>query len=167
MLLALLSIRRKQTLVHLNISPSCMVKSENQLMFAVNKHLKQSRPNCSLPPVIIPRYTVDADVCPYVCLEAYLEKTNNLRQNDTLLIAMIRPHRAVGTQTLARWIKAVLQVGPDLAGICRGPRAYRGLALYCATPITPRTPHFSIKPRSSLSASQIWGPRANVGTSHI
>ena len=52
-------------------------------------------------------------------------------------------------------------------GICRGPRAYRGLALYCATPITPRTRPFSIKTPSFLNASQIWGRRANVGTSHI
>ena len=93
-----------------------MVKSEHQFVFAVNKHLKQSRPNYSLPPVIIPRYTVDADVCPYVCLEAYLEKTNNLRQNDTLLIAMIKPHCPVGTPTLTRWIKAVLQgAGIDIS----------------------------------------------------
>ena len=43
-----------------------------------------------------------------MCLEEYLERTKNLRQTENLLIATIRPHRSVGTQTLGRWIKAVL-----------------------------------------------------------
>ena len=99
MLLALVSIQQKQTLVHLNINNNCMVKSENQFVFA-DKHMKQSRPNYLIPPILVPRYTVNSDVCPYVCLEEYLEKTKNLRQTKNLLIATIRPHRSVGTQTL-------------------------------------------------------------------
>ena len=101
MLLALIvSIQRKQTLVHLNIHNNCMVRSENQFVFAVDKYMKQSKPNYSIPPILVPRYTVDSDVCPYVCLKEYFERTKNLRQTENLLIATIRPHRSVGTQTL-------------------------------------------------------------------
>ena len=69
-------------------------------MFIVNGHVKQSRPNYLIPPILIPIYTIDPDVCPYVCLEDYLKRTKNLHQNGTLLIATIKAHRPVGTQTL-------------------------------------------------------------------
>ena len=93
-----------------------MVKSDNQFVFIVDGHVKQSRPNYSIPPILIPRYSVDPDICPYVCLEDYLERTKNLRQNGTLLIATIKPHRPVGTQTLGRWIKTVLEgAGIDMS----------------------------------------------------
>ena len=59
----------------------------------------QSGPNYSEPLILIPIYTIDRDVCPYVCLEDYPERTKNLRQNRTLLIATIKSHCLVGTQT--------------------------------------------------------------------
>jgi integrase len=51
---------------------------------------------------------LNPDVSPYLCLEEYLEKTKHLRQSDNLLVATIKPHRAIGSQTLHRWIKIVL-----------------------------------------------------------
>ncbi|CAB4013782.1 Hypothetical predicted protein [Paramuricea clavata] len=107
MLLALVTIQRKQTLIHLNINNGCMIQSGVQFVFVLDKHIKQSRPNYSVPPVIVPRYTLDPDVCPYLCLEEYLEKTKHLRQSVNLLVAAIKPHCAIGSQTLARWIKIV------------------------------------------------------------
>ncbi|CAB4006638.1 Hypothetical predicted protein [Paramuricea clavata] len=108
MLLALVTIQRKQTLIHLNINNGCMIQSDVQFVFVLDKHIKQSRPNYSVPPVIVPRYNLDSDVFPYLCLEAYLEKTKHLRQSVNLLVATIKPHRAIGSQILARWIKIVL-----------------------------------------------------------
>ena len=71
----------------------------------------------------------------------------------------------------AKTVNNSMYAGPDLlrgrCGICRGPRAYRGLALYCATSIIPRTRPFSIKTRSFFGASRILGSRVNVETSHI
>ena len=96
MLLALVSIQQKQTLVHLNINNNYMVKSNIQFVFVVDGHVKQSRPNYSVPLILIPRYTIDPDICPYVCLEDYLERTKNLRQNGTLLMATIKPHLSRG-----------------------------------------------------------------------
>ena len=117
MLLALVSIQRKQTLLHieLNINNEYSKKSDDEFKFILSRHVKQSRLNYSIPPVIIPRYTLDTDVCPYVCLEDYIERTKSLRHDDVLLISTIKPHRAIGSQTLARWIKNVLQlVGVDI-----------------------------------------------------
>ena len=113
MLLALVSIQRKQTLLQLNINNEYLKKSDEEFVFILSRHVKQSRPNYSIPPVIIPRYTLDTDICPYVCLEDYIERTKSLRNDDVLLISTIKPRRAIGSQTLARWIKTVLQ----LAGV--------------------------------------------------
>ena len=109
MLLALVSIQRKQTLLHLNVNSQYMVKSHDAFVFTLSKHVKQSRPNYSVPPVIIPRYTVDPEIGPYVCLEEYIDRTRSLRHDEVLLISMIKPHRAVTAPTLARWIKTVVQ----------------------------------------------------------
>ncbi|XP_029181542.2 uncharacterized protein LOC114949304 [Acropora millepora] len=113
MLLALVSIQRKKTLLQLNINNEYLKKSDEEFVFILSRHVKQSRPNYSIPPVIIPRYTLDTDICPYVCLEDYIERTKSLRHDDVLLISTIKPHRAISSQTLARWIKTVLQ----LAGV--------------------------------------------------
>ena len=88
MLLALVSIQRKQTLLHieLNINNEYSKKSDDEFKFILRRHVKQSRLNYSIPPVIIPRYTLDTDVCPYVCLEDYIERTKSLRHDDVLLL---------------------------------------------------------------------------------
>ncbi|KAK2547271.1 hypothetical protein P5673_032859 [Acropora cervicornis] len=39
-------------------------KSKDEYIFILSKHVKQSRPNYPVPPVIIPRYTPDEDICP-------------------------------------------------------------------------------------------------------
>ena len=110
MLLALVSIQRKQTLLQLNIHNEYLKKSDEEFVFILSKHVKKSRSNYSIPAVIIPRYTLDTDICSYVCLEDYIERTKSLRHDDVLLISTIKPHGAIGSHTLARWIKTVLQL---------------------------------------------------------
>ena len=71
--------------------------------------MKQSRPNYPVPPVIIPRYTPDEDICPLLCLEEYIETTKELRQDNVLFISTVKPHNSVGAQTMSRWIKTILE----------------------------------------------------------
>lgn len=108
-LLALVTIQRKQTLLQLDISDEYLKKSTDEYIFVLGKHVKQSRPNYPVPPVIIPKYSPDVDIFPYVCLEDYIERTKTLRLNSCLFISTIKPHKAVGAQTMARWIRTVLQ----------------------------------------------------------
>lgn len=116
MLLALVTIQRKQTLTQLKINDNCMIKSDTQFLFHLDTHVKQSRPNYTVPPVIVPRYSVDLDICPYSCLEEYLARTQSIRHGDNLLISFIKPHHGVGGQTVARWIKLVfVGAGIDIA----------------------------------------------------
>ena len=109
MLLALVTIQRKQTLLQLDISSEYLKKSKDEYIFILSKHVKQSRPNYPVPPVIIPRYTPDEDICPLLCLEEYIERTKELRQDNVLFISTIKPHNPVGAQTMSRWIKTILE----------------------------------------------------------
>ena len=74
MLLALVRIQRKQTLLLLNIKNEYLKKSDEEFVFILSRHVKQSRPNYLIPRVIILRYILDTDICPYVCLEDYIER---------------------------------------------------------------------------------------------
>ena len=71
--------------------------------------MKQSRPNYPVPPVVIPRYIPDEDICPLLCLEEYIERTKELRQDNVLFISTIKPHNPVGAQTMSRWIKTIME----------------------------------------------------------
>lgn len=108
-LLALVTIQRKQTLLQLDISSEYLKKSKDEYIFILSKHVKQSRPNYPVPPVIITRYYPDVDICPLSCLEEYIERTSELRQDNLLFISTIKPYKAVGAQTMSRWIKTVLE----------------------------------------------------------
>lgn len=79
-------------------------------MFVLSNRIKQSSPNCPFRPGIVPRYPLDIDICPYACLQEYINRTQVLRHDDTLFVCTIKPYRAVGLQTLSRWIKEVLQM---------------------------------------------------------
>ncbi|KAK2548065.1 hypothetical protein P5673_031834 [Acropora cervicornis] len=109
MLLALVTIQRKRTLLQLDISREYLKKSKDECIFILSKHVKQSRPNYPVQPVIIPRYTPDEDICPLLCLEEYIERTKELRQDNVLFISTIKPHNPVGAQTMSRWIKTILE----------------------------------------------------------
>ena len=69
MLLALVTVQRKQTLLQLDIRSEYLKKSKDEYIFILSKHVKQCRPNYPVPPVIIPRYTPDEDSRPLLCLE--------------------------------------------------------------------------------------------------
>ena len=49
-------------------------------------------------------------LCPVTTLQAYEERTKCLREGETkLLISIIRPHRATTSNSVARWIKVLLE----------------------------------------------------------
>ena len=107
--LALVTIQRKQTLLKLDISDEYLKKSSNEYAFVLCKHVKQSRPNYPVPPVVIPRYTVETVISLFLCLEHYIARTETLRHDSVLFNSTVNTHNAVGAQTMARWIKTVLQ----------------------------------------------------------
>ena len=58
---------------------------------------------------MLKRYPECSKLCVVKTLKRYLKQTKNIRQDDQLLIAYIKPHRAISRDTLARWTLIILQ----------------------------------------------------------
>ena len=49
-------------------------------------------------------------LCPVVALKTYEKRTQLLRGKETkLLVAMIKPHKAISSSMVARWLKLLLE----------------------------------------------------------
>ena len=110
MLIALTSVSRVQGLKYLKISN--MRKSDNCFQFCNTDLLKTSRPGFKSE-MVLKEYTPDRRLCVYSVLEEYLVRTASMRKCDVLLISFVKPHDAVSTDTIARWIRTVM----TLAGV--------------------------------------------------
>lgn len=108
MLLALTSGQRCQTLVSLDIGS--MKKTQQSYIFNLQEHAKQNRPGNVLSTFCVRKYDQE-NLCPYRTLESYLEKTAPLREtmNTKLFLSYVKPHKAIGSSTVGRWIKQLLQ----------------------------------------------------------
>ena len=50
-------------------------------------------------------------LCPVLCFQEYKARTREFRSSDTyaqLFLAVVKPHKLVTSETIARWIKRVL-----------------------------------------------------------
>lgn len=107
MLAALTTAQRLQTLQLLDISR--MDKGRNGFRFEVTELVKQSKPGRRALVVELPAYPPDRRLCVKTILVVYLERTKDIREEETrLLISYTKPHRKVAKDTLARWIKTVM-----------------------------------------------------------
>ena len=71
--------------------------------------LKQTRPGYHPKPIFIPCFAAELKLCPVNALQAYLCKTATLRGEESkLLLSYIKPHRAVTSKTVSRWLKTTL-----------------------------------------------------------
>lgn len=112
LLISLTTGQRCQTLTLLDISEGYMQKDNNCFNFGLTEHLKQDRPGKVFGNLRLFKYTAE-ELCVYRTLEAYLEITAKLRSSSKLLVSYVKPHNAVGSSTISRWIKSTL----TLAGI--------------------------------------------------
>ncbi|MPC54450.1 hypothetical protein E2C01_048366 [Portunus trituberculatus] len=76
-------------------------------------NIKQCRPQFNVHMIRFQAYLKDASLCVCVTLRQYLERTEALRQgtvpeHDSLLVIFINPHKVVTRDTIARWIKTML-----------------------------------------------------------
>lgn len=71
--------------------------------------IKISRKGASQPLLKIPKFDKDPRCCAARALEQYLIVTESLRgTTQNLFISTTKPHEAVGTQTISRWIRSTL-----------------------------------------------------------
>ncbi len=108
MLMALTSGQRCQTINALNISN--MQLTENRCRFEIKELLKTTRPNSHFGVVEFVAY-IEEPLCVRACLREYINRTKELRGNNTkLLISFRKPHNAVTTSTVSRWLKETLRL---------------------------------------------------------
>lgn len=113
MLLALTSLLRVSELVV--ISLSSIVFSQSSVRFTLTKPRKAQHSG-PLQSFIVPSFE-DQTRCPVETMRAYIDRSKEWRSSvaakTSLCIALVAPHSAVTSNTISRWVKALL----ELAGI--------------------------------------------------
>ena len=115
-LLALTCPKRVSSLAKLDINHYRL--APEGAIFTLTTPTKTSRPDESVT-AFFASFAEDATVCPVECLKAYMSVTKNLRRwsgegPNVLFISCIKPHGAVTTATVARWIRSCFtQAGVD------------------------------------------------------
>lgn len=72
--------------------------------------VKQSAPGTTQPELVIPAFPAESKLCVYTHLREYIKRTKVLRGEETrLFISYIRPQKWVSKDTIARWVKMVMQ----------------------------------------------------------
>ena len=106
MLISLTSADRGQSLALLDIGKKSVTHSK--VTFFITDLTKCSVPGKGCKELVIPAFH-DKKLCVKYLMNVYLKRTKLLRGNVTkLFISYQKPHRSVGSATLARWIKTVL-----------------------------------------------------------
>lgn len=107
MLIILVTGQRIQTIQKLRID--YMVCKNTSVDFCVTDLLKQSRPGNVGSTITLSAYPLERTLCVLTYLKRYLLDTSDLRANEkALFISFKRPHKAVSTDTIARWVKIVM-----------------------------------------------------------
>lgn len=137
MLMALTHAARVQTLHLLILSGISFAGSS--ITLRLRGPLRQARPGCNVCEVWFRAYDQDVTLCVCTTLRHYLQRTASLRLgllngNDNLLLSFIRPHKPVGEDSLAHWIKMILsKSGVDTskftAGSVRSAEASKAKAM--------------------------------------
>lgn len=104
-LLALVTGHRMQTLALIDIR-NIYQANERALEIKIPDRIKTSGLNRKQPVLRLPFFTQKKAICAATTLLIYLEKTKDIRGSiNKLFISFKKPHKAVGAQTISRWIK--------------------------------------------------------------
>lgn len=106
-LIALASGQRVQTLSKINLTNVHITNSK--VIINITDIIKTSVTTKVQPSIHLPFFT-DTKVCPCNALQTYIEKTSDIRNNETYLwLTIKKPHKRANSQTLSRWMKEIMQ----------------------------------------------------------
>jgi len=110
-LLALATAHRVQTFSLMELEN--IHEKENGVDIFISQLTKTSAPGKNQPCLFLPFLLEKPQLCVATTLLQYRKRTEPLRNANCnqLLISFVRPHKAVGTQTISRWIKVVMSRG--------------------------------------------------------
>jgi len=123
-LMLLASAQRVQT-IHL-IRVDCIEIQDNECNILIVDPLKQTKPGTKKTVLKFERYPENTKLCVISALEEYLKRTESKRcKTDKLLLCYARPYGPASKDTVARWLKTVLEE----AGINNfAPHSFRSAA---------------------------------------
>ena len=71
---------------------------------------KQSRQGKPIESFYFPAFLAYTTLCPVRTLDKYLDKIKQLRENENrFFISFIKPHKAVTSSSIARWLRTILE----------------------------------------------------------
>ena len=112
MLMALTRPSRSADLSQLDINAKRY--KPDGVVFTPKALSKQSQSGRAITEFFFPSFPDDSSLCPVLALRAYEESTRQLREGTSqLFVAIIKPHKAVSSSTIARWLKTMI----GMAGI--------------------------------------------------
>ena len=107
-LLAITRPSRSADLSQLNITR--IRRGANGISFLPSALAKQSRQGKPIESFYFPAFLAYTTLCPVRTLDKYLDKTKQLRENENrLFISFIKPHKAVTSSSIARWLRTILE----------------------------------------------------------
>ncbi|XP_066600758.1 uncharacterized protein [Prorops nasuta] len=109
MLLALGTAQRAQTLSFIKISNIRTV--DRGLIIKIPELIKTSAAGREQPLLQLPRFIERPDLCVVSSITKYIERTRSIRKNiDNLFISLRSPYKAVGADSIGRWLKKTLNL---------------------------------------------------------
>ena len=89
---------------------SRMQSLPNGISFLPSSLAKQSRQGKSIESFFFPTFPTNKTLCPVSSLHVYLSRTTPLHEKETkLFISFIKPHKAVTSSSIARWLRQTLE----------------------------------------------------------
>ena len=108
MLLALGSAYRVQSLSLIKLDGISF--SDRGVEIKISDLIKTSRPGTNQPSCFLPYLKENLSLCIPIVLKEYISRTEPFRDNENqLMISFKKPYKAVGSQTISRWLKKVMR----------------------------------------------------------
>lgn len=104
MLLILCTAHRAQTIASIRLDNIQFTASG--ALIHITDRIKTSAPGRCQPLLSIPFCRESPKNCVATVLKTYIDKSRNLREDSSkLFVAIRRPHKDIGSQTISRWVK--------------------------------------------------------------
>lgn len=108
-LLALITAQRVQTLALIKLEN--IKVSNNEITITIPDRIKTTGRNRDQPLLNIPFFREQPSICVAETLRVYISRTEKLRSDSKgkLFLSIRKPHKAVTSQSISRWIKEILE----------------------------------------------------------
>ena len=108
MLVALATAKRPGSLTLLSTKEGFCEIGQSQARFQpVELEKTEGLGHCA-PPLCLSAFSEDPRICPVHYLKAYLRRTKDIRSSSRLFVALMAPHGAITSATMASWLKRTI-----------------------------------------------------------